>query len=347
MLFMAYEDRGDLIRAYCVPDGYDEAANLIVMAHGERIATLAPNAFNEHMKGRHKTGFVDFVIDTRTIEDLARLDDLELRDQATGILVYRRPLKSSQVDQAVFRLETRFLPFWQFDRQLEGKFRFWYDRIDAYSIETVKSILSLYCFTSLYSSGRILIDNYKYYLDNHQKCVFCMHDPYVNLAERIMVLRQFDNARLTQLIGERDTLIFESVSNALKEYSGPLDDKTMKAAFRRLAREDLVVLSNPVCRQLTSSTPDEVPRPNIVTRALQEASLFEIVGIGSHESEYLEAVADLLGTDVIEPRSVHPEIARMTEVLKTIPVIETILENDLILFDHIQTAFSSVGGRSS
>ena len=347
MLFMAYEDRVDLVRAYCVPDGYGETANLIVMAHGERIATLSPNAFNEHMKGRHKTGFVDFIIDTQTIEDLARLDDLELRDEATGMLVYRRPLKPSQVDQAVFRLETRFLPFWKFDKHLEGKFRFWYDRIDSYSIETVKNILSLHCFTSLYSSGRILIDNYKFYLDNHQKCVFCMYDPYQDLAERIMILRRLDNARLSQLIGERDSLIFEAVSNALKEYSSPLDEKTLKAAFRRLTREELVVLSNPVCRQLTSSTPDEIPRPNIVTRALQEASMFEIVGIGSQEGDYLEAVAELLGTDVVEPRPVHPEIVRMTEILKTIPVIETILESDLLLFDHIQTAFSSVGGHSS
>ena len=344
MLFMAYEDRGDLIRAYCVPDSYDGTSNLLVMANGKRVATLSPNAFNEHMKGRHKTGYVDFIIDTEIVEGLTQLNDLELLDETTGLLVYRRPLTRPHINQAVFRLETRFLPFWQFDKHFQGSFRFWYDRIDLYSVETVRNILSFYSFSSVYSSGRILIDNYKYYIDGHQKCIFCMQDPYLDLAERLLVLHRLNSSDQRELIGERDTLIFELVSSTLKEVPGPLDEKNLKSAFRRLRREDLVVFSNPVCRQLTSSTPDEVPKANVMTRALQEVSLFEIIGVGSHEDEYLKAVAELLGTEIAKPRSPNPEIARVMEILKVMPVTETILEHDLVLFDHIEKAFSSIDG---
>ena len=160
MLFMVWSDEGASIKAYCVPDSFTSTSNLKVLSGGQHLTTLPPNAFNEHMKGRHQTGHVGFEITDAQVPGLAGLGDLELRDEDTDLLVYRRAPRDPMISQAVFRLETRLMPLHSFDRALKNRFRFWYDRIDMYSAETARQVLAFHSFGSLYSSGRILYSNY-------------------------------------------------------------------------------------------------------------------------------------------------------------------------------------------
>ena len=343
MLFMVWEDSGSSIKAYCVPDSFTSYARLKVFAAGRHLTTLAPNAFNEHMVGRHKTGQVGFEIDGSIVPGLADLTDLELRDETTDILVYRRTPASPIINQAVFRLETSLLPLFRFDQVLQNRFRFWYDRLDMHSAETARQILAFHHFTSLYSSGRLLYSNYDFYLYEHQKSIVLLQDPYEELAERLLIFQRLGSEDLARLLSDRDLLYYApmiQLSKQLKHF----DEKEVRRVLRNADPDALAVLSNPVVRQLTANTPDEMADNNSLSKSLRVLSEFAIIGLRSQFGEFTAAVADMLDVDPSLFGQVpdNPIVSALAERLRQQSWLERFLEHDLNLYASIESAMASV-----
>jgi hypothetical protein len=341
MLFMVWEDTGSCIKAYCVPDAFSAQASLNIFANGVLVRTIEPNDFNEHVfnSGRHETGNVGFVIDDKIINDLSSITDLEIRDVETDILVYRRPPTHPIISQNFFRLETSLFPLRQLDMAMKTKFRFWYPAIDKYSAETARQILSFNVFGSLYSSGRLLYRNYEYYTDQNHKTAMLMQDPYDELAERLIIFKHL-GAGVNRLLGERDALLFAPVVDLIGKCR-ELDEQELRRVLGKADPKILSILSNPVARQLTSTTPDEPAERNSATKSLQILSQFQIIGTRNKSREFFDAIAELLGIDPSEILSIEesPRVQAVAQNLRAIRWLDAIIENDLELYHLVKSAY--------
>ena len=116
----------------------------------------------------------------------------------------------------VFRLETHLLPLWRVDEAVKSRFQFWYKGIDRYGRETANQVFNIKDGGSNYISGRLQYKNYEYYLSKGVKTVGILRDPYCELAERLILLKNI-GSRAEEILGERDAMIFSPVIEALGE----------------------------------------------------------------------------------------------------------------------------------
>ncbi len=108
MLFNIEVDEGKRIVGYLVPDTFSGSASvrvtdgerelLVLRCEEERAALVAV--------GRHATGRCGFTIDETLITDLAGKEAIELYDEETNILIYRRRPPARLIEKRIFRLET-------------------------------------------------------------------------------------------------------------------------------------------------------------------------------------------------------------------------------------------------
>jgi hypothetical protein len=345
MLFNVECDLGSSLFVYLVPDSLAAPAMLRIHAQGRDLATIEANETRDSLvaAGRHPNGRCGFRIDETMIPGLSQMGDLELREAETDVLVYRRHPTGNVVGQMLFRLETHLLPLWRLDDAFEPEFHMWYKGIDRYGRETSTQILCLGHYTSLYASGRLFFPSYEYYLGKGFKTIAILRDPYDELAERILILKHI-RQHATKLLGMRDALTFEPVIACLEDLES-FAEADLKRFFRNLPPAAIAALANPLVRQLTSRTPDEMPSHTSLAAALDALASFEIIGLRNDAATFLRAMGDLCGLDVETMPSIDefPLVRELGRRLRTITSIETFLEKDLELYQQTTKAFEEVG----
>jgi hypothetical protein len=343
MMFNIERDLGAMVYAYLVPDSLAAPAMLRLRSEGRDLGTIEANEIREVLvaAGRHPTGQCGFRIDEAMIPGLSRMTDLELREAETDILVYRR-YPADAIGLRLFRLETHLLPLWRLDDVFETEFHMWYKGIDRFGRETSTQILCLDLYPSLYASGRLLYKAYEYYLAKGFKTIAILRDPHEELAERILILKHI-GPHAEKLLGLRDALLFEPVIACLEELES-FAEADLKRFFRQLPGEAIGALANPLVRQLTSSTPDQMPGHTSLAAALDTLSSFEILGLRSDGRDFLQALSELCGIDVETMPAVDefPLVRELGRRLRTISSTESFLEQDLELFHHTAKAFEVV-----
>ncbi len=344
MLFNVETDTGSQLTGYFVPDSSSELPRITVRRRGTDLLTLETSEVRASLvvAGRHATGQCGFTIDETHIPGLAGLEDLELSDAETGILIYRRRPTGTVLDLNIFRLETHLLPLWRLDDSLSHKFRYWYKGIDRYGRETSTQVFCLNNCISLYVSGRLLYQNYEFYLEKGLTTVALIRDPFDELAERLLLLNMIGDGG-EQLLGARDALTFEETIAYAAELQ-TFEEHELRRFFRRLPNSVMSVLSNPLVRQLTSNTPDQMPNLGSVAAALEALSSFKIVGLRADIGHFIAAIADLIGADT-EDLPTLDEYHRVSEVgekLRKIRLVENILEKDLELYHQMATAYAKI-----
>lgn len=345
MLFNLQEDLGSKLSVYVVPDGGGTVPSVRVRSQDTELLTLKANVVIEALvqAGRHTTGLCGFSIDETLIPDLAAYAMLEVVEAETNILVYRRRMPNAVSDLNLFRLETHLLPLWRIDEALKARFQYWYKSIDRFGRETSTQVFCLNEGTSSYVSGRLLYKNYEFYLTKGIKTVAMLRDPFAELGERLILLKSI-GSRADEVLGARDAMTFAPVIEALGELEG-FDEAALKRFFKRAPDDVLIPLSNPLVRQLTASTPDELPDHASVAGALDVLSTFDLIGMRSDGAEFRDGLAEILGLGGGELPLVA-EYAKVSELgtrLRSIATVETVLEKDLELFHFLSSAFTSAG----
>ena len=342
MLFNVQRDEGHKIVAYVVPDGGGYTPSLVLRAGGRDILRLEANDVLPDLvaSGRHSTGLCGFNIDESMVPGLASYADLEVVEATRDVLVYRRR-QGRVAEMQVFRFETHLLPLWRIDEALKHSFQFWYKGIDRYGRETANQVFNLQDGRSSYVSGRLQYRNYEFYLTKGIKTVAVLRDPYCELAERLILLKNI-GSRAEEILGERDVMIFAPIVEALDEWE-IFDDTFCKRFFRRAPPEISVVLSNPLVRQLTGATPDEMPNQGAVAAALDSLASFELLGLRSSGSGFVAGLAELVG---VEPASIpavdeYPRISELGDRLRQNRDVESLLEKDLEVFHSLSHAFDT------
>lgn len=348
MLFNIEHDTGDQITGYLVPDNFSSISRVRLMNHGEVVSIFeTPEIRHALVTGaRHETGRCGFTIDDRDIPNLAMQYQVELYDDDTGCLIYRR-LKPVMIPRKIIRFETQLLPHWRLDEMLFQHFQYVGKGVDRYGRETVTQMMLLENTPSLYISGRINFKNYSYYIDNGFECFCMVQPPHDECAERLLVLR--NAAKIgAAFLGERDAKRYEPAIRFAE--SLPLEDaKTLRWALQDMPEDVAGLLANPLTRLLTTSNPDDMPGPSAIASALDVLAGFGVVGIRGRGREFNDAIGEWLGLDPT-PFPVLPPLKAVSplgDFLRETKVLDVILEKDMELFHHIEEVFKPLEGMTT
>lgn len=339
MLFNIEQDTGERIVGYLVPDSFSSLCRLRVVQHGEIVSVFETSEERLALVAgaRHESGRCGFSIDTRDIPNLSMQSDIELYDDETGCLVYRRP-KPGMINKKIVRFETQLMPLWRIDGVLHPFFQYVGKGVDRYGRETVTQMLLLDHVQSMLISGRLNFKNYAFYLENGFECFCLIQDPHDECAERLLVLRSIERYG-TQFLGDRDAKRFEP---AIRFASAlPLDNpRELRWAIAEMPAEVAMLLANPLARTLTTSNPDDMPGPSALASALDVLGGFSLVGLRDNASEFNLAVGEWLGIDPA-PIPVLPPfrtISQLGEFLRETKAADIILEKDMELYQHVLQA---------
>jgi len=345
MLFNLEADTGDRLSGYVVPDGFTGTPAISVRHRGEELLVLEASEVRHALvaAGRHETGTCGFTLDTTLLPDLAALQDIELVEVESELLIYRRPA-ARNIRKKILRLETHFFPLWRFDYALDNHFQYFANGVERLGRETVTQLFLLNQIDSVFVSGRVLYKNYAYFIESGFETVAFLHDPYEELAERLLVLNKIRQAG-SDLLGIRDSLHLRAAiefAQTLPLQNLPQnDEKALHRAIRNMPGEVASALTNPVTRQLTTATPDEMPSGGAVALALDLLASFSLVGLRCESQKFINGFTELLEL----PPGILPDISHLVAVtpfakqLKNIPEIEILLEKDLELYHYVNEAF--------
>jgi hypothetical protein len=339
MLFNVQADAGFLIKGYAVSDHYDKYCNLVLKNDGRVLTTVVANLVTggQLAGGRHIDSNCGFCIDEGHLPDLPKFADLEIRDEETNVLIYRR-FKPGQISKKIFRPESHFFPLWRLDKPMSRRFQYWTTQIERFGWETMSQIVHL-AADSVYASGRIMYSMFRPRLEEAFKVVFMMHHPYEELAERLIVLSQIpENGG--GVLAPRDASYLAPLLGFAK--SLPLDDENALIAVLRDMPNDVArFVANPVTRQLTCERMEDAAGMRALGAALDVLSSFEIVGLRRASTSVLRALGDLsqLSSNMLPPLSTLPGVTPLAKALRRSREFEYLLEQDLQLYAHVVEAY--------
>jgi hypothetical protein len=341
MLFNIEEDSGARVAGYVVPDGYSGVPVIRVCAGGEELYTFAANELREALvgAGRHATGQCGFSIDTSVLPDLRDLSDLELSDAETGVLIYRRP-HQGHIQKKLLRLETHLFPLWTLDKAIAPRFQYFARGIESLGRETVTQLFLLNHVESIYLSGKILYRNYSYFSEPEFQTLVMLQDPYEEMAERLLVLSMIRRAG-SEYLGMRESASLEPAI----EFAESLpfrDEKALRRALRQMPQSVAALLANPLVRQLTTSTPDEMPGGGAVAAALDILANSVLIGLRHEPAKFLQGLAELLGieAEALPPLPNFATVPPLAGLLKSSGEVDVILEKDIELYRYVEAAFN-------
>jgi hypothetical protein len=220
-----------------------------------------------------------------------------------------------------------------------SRFQHGVQSIEKFGLESSTQLFLLGGLSSVYLSGRLLYSTYSYYIEGSFNSIIFLDDPYTALAERLLLLSRMEGDSGALILGERDFLLFKSAINFAHDLKFD-NGKSLRRALRNLPQEVAVALVNPLTRQLTCSTPDEMPRRGAVAGALDRLSGFEIVGLREEADLFTEALGDMLGIERSSIPLSKPlqSVVSLANILRAEAQVESLIESDLEIYTHVRNA---------
>lgn len=340
MYFNVYSDTGADILGYLIPDGFSARPRIRVTRDGEVLGPFDCDMFLEgpYTHKHHETGVVGFHLNEDNIPGLAAAPDIEISDAGSGLVFYRRLRQDRHISKHIFRLETQFIPHRELDRSIQPHFQFYAESVEQYGSETVRQMLEIVNQPSTYISGRVLLKNVQQYFRQDSIRITSLRDPFYELAIRLWSVATFKRRRFS-FISERDEILLEPAMSYFADtsFSEPL---AVERKIKSAPKEVLTLFESPFTHQLAASSPtDKVSRDGL-SHALDALSQFTVFEPEESDGALAKDVGELLG---IDERTVsfspmrHPFL-ELSEVLRSLPTLHHVLENDLILFYFIKKA---------
>jgi len=355
MIFNIYHDSGDRVCGTVIPDSYSGSCRICASVGGREVGVFPTDEFNQGVRdvGAHETGLVNFSITEEKLPGLSTFEDLELHEADSDLLLYRR-FRPGMISHKFLRLETQLLPLWRLDEAVKHRFQQYYREIEALGRGCTTQLFHL-SQDSIYASGRILIKNFMFCVDNGFKFIAMVRDPYEELAERLLVMNKIEKGGVNPL-GERELM---NLREAI-DYSGslPIDnERAFTRALRRMPMDVAMSLANPVVRQFSTSTLDEQPSQGGVAAALDVLAQSSLVGLRVESEQFASSFGELVSEDLtnISLFPVFPKVIELAEIIRGSGYCDTILEKDLELYGYVlesrrraaMDADSFAGGMSS
>lgn len=327
MLFDIEIDRPDRVSGWIVPD--HPSAQPVVAASsggGLRLRILAGEGRPDLVRRRlHATGLCGFRLDAATWPALRDASDIQLHEERSNILVYRR-MREPGLPVRLFQLETQSLPFYPLAGELSPHVRMVYSGCETIGEESLAAILTIGFTDSIFVSGAIAYRRYEPYLRERAfRRIVLLCDPLREPAARILRLkacageppgswRTLGQGRLVQAFAEVDAF----------------DRRSLTRCLRGLSDEDFLWLANPLTRLLGGAQPWEVPGADQAGAALDSLSQFDVVGFDDDLSGFAASLGALTGRpSIFTSRPNEPaELMRAVHALGTSPLAGDLVDLD-------------------
>lgn len=342
MLFNIEKDAGKVIEGYLVPENFSDRPRIVVTRGEETIGEFDCMEMREAVQasGRHDTGMVGFRLDETLVPGLATLKELAIHDAGSGLLIYRRAPRP-WIKKRLVRLECQLIPLVAIDHALQDFFQYGVGRVDRFGAETTLQIFHLNGADSIYLAGRLQIRAFEQFLERGFEAVTVLSEPYYEMAERLFFLKRFSD--LPEVIfGPRDRMVLAPAVEHFSEVD-LTSMKEIRAALKSLDPATARVLASPLTRQLTTILPDEEIDRRSAAPALDVLSRFSVTGLRERPETFIAPLAELIGIEPVaipEPRQ-HARVAELGEMLRDIPLVETLLETDLVIYHFAREAIIS------
>ena len=343
MLFNIERDEGDRISGYVVPDGFSGTPRIRLFSDGVEVLACSANENRPALveARRHETGLCGFNIGPDHLPDLAALSDLTITDEESGLLIYRRA-PARRIERKVLRIETHLFPLWKFDESLRDKVQYHHRGLENFGRETVTQMFLLGGIKSVYLSGRILYKNYAYWIEDGFESVIVLQNPYAEMAERLLVLSMMGDGA-TKYLGERDaSRLAPAISFAT---TLPFEnDRRLKQRLMEMPFDVAALFADPLVRQLTASTPEDMAASGAVAAALNVLASCRVVGLRQDPDYFIEAMGAWLGIEPAElsPLPQFPRVNPLAQILKESRTVDMLLERDLEVYSAVREAYGIV-----
>jgi len=335
------EKYGQGIEGWLSPDNPGSVPRIRIFRPDGTVAELETNVFRPDVRdqGLHPTGHNGFSINNAVFPDLSgMIDQIEIRDFDTGILLYRPFDEKKHVPMKVLRFESQAMPYAQIESIWGKSFALYYNAAERYPFETMFGILNNPAARSLAISGRLNFTQYEHYFrDRDYKIVTLLRHPLEEMAERLLFIRyalapQSPDSFDAHLSGLRN------LGTAVRRIN--LDRiETVAECFADLTVEQRDALSNPLVRSLACKA-DEVPRKRHVEIALAKLSTMDLVGVSTRYDHFKRMLAELIGRDILAGGA-QPEISwarRVTEELEKSKIARSLVALDVKLYGLVEGA---------
>jgi hypothetical protein len=168
-----------------------------------------------------------------------------------------------------------------------------------------------------------------------------VHDPYEEMAERLLIFKRL-GADALEMLNDRDSMMFAPIVAVVGELAS-FDERELRRVMGKTDPRALMLLSDPLTRQIVCADPNEPARRGAVSKTLRTLSEFDLVGIRRRGRMFSEALSELLGIPTLEI-AMQPsvEIGEIARNLRAVSWIEGLIENDLEVYQSVAAAFKAV-----
>jgi hypothetical protein len=233
------------------------------------------------------------------------------------------------------------------DDALNHRFQYFMRAIESFGRETATQTLLLNSMNSVYISGRLFYKSFANYIEDKFDVYIVIQDPYDELAERLLILGKI-RALGAHHLGSREAMMLEPAMK-FAESLALTDEKALKLAFRKLPSEVTAALSNPLTRQLTAATPDEMPSGGAVAASLDLLATFKLIGLRRDPMRLRHALGEFTGVNpdslpILPQFKAVPPLVRM---LRGARAVERLIEKDLEVYHCMDEAMRRVAEKSA
>lgn len=346
MYFNVQSDTGSLIIGYVIPDSFSAVAKIRASEGGKELLVFQTDEIRPDIRqaGAHETGMCGFTLDTSKIPGLENYQFLELHDIDSGLAIYRRRPKEILTEETIFRLETRLLSLWRLDNIAEPHFQAYYRNIERLGVNSATQLFQLHNVNSSYISGRVNIKPFEFFMKDKFKIVALYRRPYLELAERIMVLKQLAITG-SDALGLRETMLLGPAISFFSDVD-ILNSKELRAAMRNLDIRSAAILANPYLKSLIADAPDSTAFDTNVAAGLDILASFSLVGIEDKLDVFLEGMSALTRapmTSFVMP-SASQKLVELEKELETMPVCGLLIDQDIEIYSTLVAAFEKTSG---
>jgi hypothetical protein len=323
------------------PDNPSKPPVIKIVRPDKTSITVRTNHFRPDVRdaGMHPTGHNGFVIDSKQFPALAPvLDQIEVVDETTGVLLYRPYDEKIHLPLKIFRLELQAMPYAQIEAAWDRNFSLYYNAVERYPFETLFTILNNPTTRSIALAGRPSFQRYSaLFRDRDYKIVTLLKHPLEEMAERLLFLRYI----LTPAAPQDFRVHLSGLHPlALAVKSLDFDDPDSVASFfSSLSFQQKAALENPVVKVLACNV-NETPSQRHVELALANLSGLDVVGVGSRRAEFRQMLTELLGRDIYGDGfpNLPAAIKVIADGLAEVKAARELVALDTTLFDLVEAA---------
>lgn len=341
MQFKIVKDTGDLIVARMVLEKESAAPKILVLAPDADEVEIEASRSKQREKNRGKQLLIaNYRVTEDLFPNLSETKDIEIRDAASGVLLFRRFDPEQHLKSRLFLHSLQVMPEQGLESALSRHFAMAYHAVERFSLEVLTDLISNESAPSVCMMGRPAL---KHCLEPLKaggfKTATLLRDPYEEFAERLWFVRLIVENKGTGQFLDRLTDLRPLLKRARNVETG--NDESPVEMLKSLNKKQRQALANPLTRSLACDL-EETPTQHHVSIALNNLSHMDLVGLAERFEDFKPSFYELLNLEIDLLEGYQPTanawVTKAAAELAQFEEIDSLLALDVELYAHAKEA---------